>query len=402
MSAGTRHDYVDDDAGFAEVVDALRVADAYALDTEFHRERTYYPRIALVQLAWDDEVVVVDPLAVDLRPLAEILEGPATAVLHAAGQDLEVLLRACGTVPRTLFDTQVAAGFVGMSAPSLAALVEREIGVRLPKGDRLTDWLQRPLTPQQLSYAASDVVHLLDVWRNLTDQLAARGRLEWARTECEELRSRARTHRVPDEAWMRIKEARHLRGGARDVARAIAAWRERRAMDTDQPVRFVLPDLAVVAIAQRQPTTPEELRSIRGVDERHARGEIGRSLLAAVAEGRANPVERTEAPPAAELARELRPAVSLVSSWVSQLARDEQLDTTLLATRADLEALLRGDPDARLAHGWRGALVGEPIRALIEGRAALAFDGKGGLCLEERTCVSFRADPASADQPPGG
>lgn len=395
MSEPTPHEYVDDDAGLAEVVDALRVVDAYALDTEFHRERTYFPKIALLQLAWDDRVVLVDPLAVDVAPLAEVLEGPATAVLHASGQDLEVLLRACGTVPRHLFDTQVAAGFVGMSAPSLTSLVEREIGVRLPKGDRLTDWLQRPLTPQQRSYAASDVVHLLEVWRRLTADLEARGRLEWARTECEELRTRARTHREPDEAWTRIKEARHLRGSARGVVREVAAWRERRAMEIDQPVRFVLPDLAVVAIAQRQPTSLDELRSIRGVDDRHARGEVGRTLLDAVATGRDRRPERPDGPPPAELARELRPAVSLVSSWVSQLARDEQLDTTLLATRADLEALLRGDPDARLAHGWRGALVGEPIRALVEGRAALAFDGAGELRLEERSGRPFGAAGSS-------
>jgi ribonuclease D len=386
------HEWIADQRGLTEVVDALRVVDAYALDTEFHRERTYFPKIALLQLAWDDRVVLVDPLEVDLAPLAEILDGPATAVLHAAGQDLEVLLRACGTVPRHLFDTQVAAGFVGMSAPSLTALVEREIGVRLPKGDRLTDWLQRPLTPQQRDYAASDVVHLLEVWERLTEQLAARGRLEWARTECEELRDRARPHRDPEEAWTRIKEGRHLRGAARGVVREVAAWRERRAMEIDQPVRFVLPDLAVVAIAQRQPRTADELRSIRGVDDRHARGEVGRSLLEAIARGRERTIERRSGPPPAELARELRPAVSLVSSWVSQLARDEQLDTTLLATRADLEALLRGDPDARLAHGWRGALVGEPIRALVEGRAALAFDGTGGLRLEERSGRAFGTD----------
>lgn len=375
-----------DAAELAEVVAELRDEPVLALDTEFHRERTYFPKIALVQLAWRDRVAIVDPIAVDLAPLAEILEAPATTtVIHAASQDLEVLLRACGTVPRVLFDTQIAAGFLGMSNPSLGSLVEREVGIRLPKGDRLTDWLQRPLTPAQLSYAASDVAHLVEIHATQVAALEARGRLAWAEDECEALRVKARISRPPEEAWTRIKEARQLRGPARDVARAVAAWRERRAIEVDQPVRFVLADLAIVAIAQRAPRTPEDLRSIRGVDERHAKGETARQLLEAVAEGLASPIDRSEVPTNGEISRELRPAVGLVSSWISQLARDEGIDTALLATRSDLEAFLRGDADARLAEGWRGELVGEPIRRLIGGDAALAFDGRGGLVLEERS-----------------
>ncbi len=369
----------------AGIVDEIRGEEVVALDTEFHRERTYFPKIALLQLAWRDRVAIVDPLALDLTPLAEVLDSDTTTVIHAASQDLEVLIRACGTVPRTLFDTQIAAGFLGMSNPSLGSLVEREVGLRLPKGDRLTDWLQRPLTEAQLSYAASDVAHLVAIHARQVADLRARGRLEWVRDECEALRARARASRPPEEAWTRIKEARQLRGAARNVAQAVAAWRERRAIELDQPVRFVLADLAIVAIAQRAPRTADELRSIRGVDDRHAKGETARQILAAVEEGRAAPVTRSTPVANGEMSRELRPAVGLVSSWVSQLARDAQIDTALLATRSDLEALLRGDDDARLAEGWRAELVGEPIRRLIAGDAALAFDGHGGLVLEERS-----------------
>jgi ribonuclease D len=378
-------DPITDQAEFDSLVESLRAEDVMALDTEFHRERTYFPRIALVQLAWRDEVALVDPLAVDLTPLAAVLDGPATTVVHAASQDLEVLLRSCGTVPRTLFDTQIAAGFIGMSTPSLSSLVEREFGVLLPKGDRLTDWLQRPLTSAQIDYAASDVVHLVELWRRLTEQLESRGRLSWAMDECEMMRTRARISRPPEEAWQRIKEARQLRGATLNIAKAVAAWRERRAIAVDQPVRFVMADIAVVTIAQRAPTTPDQLRSIRGVDDRHAKGDTAEGLLAAVAEGKAAPVQKSTRPVTAELSRELRPAVGLVSSWVSQMARDSDLDTALLATRADLEALLRGDDDARLATGWRAELVGEPIRRLVAGDASLAFDGNGELVLEERS-----------------
>jgi ribonuclease D len=376
---------VDTRDGFAAVVDALRDEPVYALDTEFHRERTYFPKLALVQLAWRDELALVDPLAVDVAPLADVLDGPGTAVLHAADQDLEVLELACGTVPRTLFDTQLAAGFTGLSTPSLGALCERVLGVTVPKADRLSDWLGRPLAANQLEYAAGDVAHLLELHRRLVDDLTRRGRLAWALDECEELRARVRGARNPLEAWRRIKEARQLRGRARAMAQAVAAWRERRAAAIDVPVRYVMPDLAIVGIAQRPPGSIRELHKIRGLDERHLRKELAEELLEVIRKTAAAPKPpRDEAPPR-DLDRELRPAVGLVSAWVGQLARDLELDTALLATRADLEALLRGEPDARLAVGWRAELVGEPIRQLVDGRAALAFGGGGKLVLEARS-----------------
>lgn len=397
------YELVADDAGLAEVVRALRSQPAYALDTEFHRERTYYPRVALVQIAWDGDLVLIDPVGLDLTPLAKVLESEAVAVLHAADQDLEVLDLACHATPRRLFDTQIAAGFVGMATPSLASVYERELGLRVPKADRLTDWLRRPLTEDQLQYAASDVAYLLDVYARLTEQLTSRGRLQWALDECEQLRVRQRGSRDPEEAWRRIKEARSLRGQARAVARAVAAWRERRAAELDLPVRYVMPDLAVVSIAQRPPKTVRQLRDIRGLDDRHLKQEIANRLLAVISEAQDRKPSTLDEPPPPELDRELRPAVTLVSAWISQLARDLEIDTALLATRADLEMLLRGARDARLAEGWRAEIVGEPIRKLVSGEAALAFGGHGHLVLEERSrrplVPSWKLDPAS--EPPG-
>jgi len=365
------------------VVARLLEEPAFGVDTEFHREKTYFPQLALVQVSWGDERVLIDPLALDLAPFAAALTGPAVVVMHAASQDLEVLARACGVLPRELFDTQIAAAFTSHTLPSLAALVDRYYGIHLPKGDRLTDWLHRPLGEDQRTYAAADVAHLLDLHRRLTADLDELGRLDWAREECELLRRRGEVVREPDDAWLKIKEARSLKGEAAGVARAVAAWRERRAAELDQPVRFVLSDLAIVGIAQRRPDKAADLARVRGVDDRHARGAVGESLLAAVREGRATPPPRRNGPDH-ELDRKLRPAVSLVAAWVSQLARDLSIETALVATRADIEALLAGDPDARLTRGWRAELVGEPIRRLVGGEAALAFDGHGGLVLEPR------------------
>lgn len=379
------HDLIDSRAGLDDVVAQLLTEPMYALDTEFHRERTYYPKLALVQIAWRGGLVLIDPLAIDLAPLTAVLDSDALAVLHAADQDLEVLELACGTIPKELFDTQIAAGFVGMSSPSLATLYDRVLGVRVPKADRLSDWLARPLTDTQLEYAASDVAHLLEVHDRLAHQLEQRGRLGWSNDECEQIRLRARGARDPDEAWRRIKEARQLKGRAHEVVQAVAAWRERRAADLDVPPRYVMPDLAVVTIAQRPPRSAGDLHKVRGLDDRHLRGRQAEDLIAAIEHALEQPTERRDDQPPRDLDRELRPAVGLVAAWVSQLARNLEIDTTLLATRADLEALLRGDADARLAEGWRAEIVGEPVRRLVEGEAALAFNGKGELVLEERS-----------------
>jgi len=375
--------WIDNDRAFQEIVDELVTVDAFGIDTEFHRERTYFPQLALIQLSWGEDRALVDPFAVDLAPFAAALEGPATVVMHAASQDLEVLDLACGALPRDLFDTQLAAGFVGHSLPSLTALVERFFNVHLPKGDRLTDWLRRPLGADQRRYAAADVEYLLNLRDQLTEQLTERGRISWALEECEAQRARGRVVRNPEDAWLRIKEARSLRGEIASVARSVAGWRERRAAELDQPVRFVLSDLAVVGVAQRRPKTLDDLRKIRGVDERHARGKIGEAILVAAKEGMGGTVPRGEGP-TYELDRRLRPAVGLVAAWVSQLSRDLEIETSLVATRSDIELLLAGDPASRLSVGWRAELVGERIRRLVEGEAALAFDGQGNLVLEDR------------------
>ena len=378
---------ITDDAALHRFVEESLGAEAYAIDTEFHRERSYFPRIALIQINNGREVVIVDPFEVDPGPLRTLLESDSIAVLHAASQDLEVLLHWAEAIPSKIFDTQLAAGFTGLSTPSLASLHDKVLHISLPKTSRLTDWLARPLTDDQLNYAASDVAHLLELFERIRADLIERGRLEWAETECEQLRMVPRGQRDPEEAWRRIKAVRQLKGGALGVARTIAAWREKRAAELDQPVRFILSDLALVGIAQRRPSTPEQLRSVRGVDDRLSRGDLGGKLLELVAEGKDLPPPARGGGNRREPRPDLRPAVALVAAWVGQIAREMSIDPALLGTRADIEALVRGDEDARLSIGWRADLAGEPIRRLMSGEAAVAFDGDGGLVLEERSRI---------------
>lgn len=361
-------------------VDRLLGEPRYALDTEFHRERTYFPRLALVQLAGAGETVLVDPLACDLGALRRLFAGDVVAVLHAAQQDLDVLTHAVGAIPARMYDTQVAAGFLGYSTPSLVSLLQSELKIVVGKGDRLTDWLRRPLTAEQCTYAAGDVDHLLALHDTIAAALHKVGRTGWVDDACEELRTRPVGGIDPSLAWTRLKDVRSLRSRARGVAQAVAEWRERRAMAIDAPVRQVLPDLAVLGIAQRQPRTIEELAHARGIDDRHTRGVIGKELLEAVQRGLAMEVS-LPAGDSDDLDRHLRPAVSLISAWVSEVARQQRIDNALLATRNDLVSFLRGDADSRLAHGWRNEFLGEGIRKLVDGHAGLTFDGKGGLRL---------------------
>lgn len=368
-----------------DLVASAAEADRYAIDTEFHRERTYFPQVALIQIAWDDDLRLIDPLSLDLKPLATVLDGPGLCVLHAGVQDLEVLDLATGTVPKQLFDTQVAAGFLGLSNGSLKSLLDRFCNVNLPKGDRLTDWLRRPLTDDQLRYAAADVEHLLALTDTIQSQLIAEGRLEWAFEESALLRDRPRNRRVPEEAILRIKEARSLKGSAFRVATAVGAWRERRAAEADVPVRQVLSDLGVVAVAQQAPTSVSQLNDLRGVERRHLRNGADKEILTAVQAGLRMTGGEVRPARSPELPRQLRPVVSLVTAWISQLARDHRLDPALLATRSDIEALLKGDPESRLNTGWRADMVGTPIAQLVAGDAAVAFDGDGQLVLEARS-----------------
>ncbi len=383
--------WIDTDADFGDLVKQLADSDSYGLDTEFHRERTYHARLALLQLSWPGGVAVVDPTVVDVAPLADVLEGPGLCLMHAASQDLEILVRVCGTLPTRVFDTQVAAGFVGYSSVGLAGLVQGELGLRLPKADRLTDWLSRPLPAGAIEYAAADVVHLHELYDRLVAKLEDRGRLEWAIDECEVHRIRTTSGQVPDRAWWRIKEARSLRGRAAAVAQVLAAWRERKAADVDRPVRFLLADLALVAMAQRPPTTEDDLRRVRGLDDGKRKGSAARELLAVVAEGVELPLEDVQVPPSEGVDRSRRAAASLVSAWAAQRARDLDIDAATLATRADIESLLMGD-GGRLATGWRHDVVGEPIRALAAGEASLAVDPQGRLRLETRSGVALTED----------
>ncbi|HEY8217958.1 MAG TPA: HRDC domain-containing protein [Acidimicrobiia bacterium] len=381
MSNDSTH-WVDDDRSLQRVVDTLRSEPEYGLDTEFMAEKTYYPQLCLVQLSWPAGVALVDPFACDVRALAALLAEPSTMVTHAGGADLPIIERACGARPRAVFDTQLAAGFVGLGQPSLVSLVQSVLDVHLDKGDQLADWTRRPLSASARRYGAGDVAHLLPLAAALRQRIDDLGRAEWVAAESEILLRTPSRDADPEIAWWRIKGARSLRGRRACVAQAVAAWRERRAQETDRPARFVVSDLTLAAVVQRPPSDTDELAHIRGAGSLPRA--VTRGILDAIEQGRAMDPADLREPPRHGDDPSLEAAVGLLTGWAAQVAGGERVDARLLATREDVKAVVNGRP-SRLDDGWRAAMIGEDVHALVNGDAVIRLVGGGRrLSLERR------------------
>jgi ribonuclease D len=375
--------WVDSNSNLKELVDAIVKQESVAVDTEFHRERTYYPKLALIQIAWSTGCYLIDPFAVDLTLLHEAFASSTTFVFHAFEQDLDILERSVGIIPRLLFDTQIAAGFLGLAKASLATLLERFSGISLPKADRLTDWTARPLNPAQIEYAASDVLWLLDLRALLEEELSHRLRAQWAQEEIELAATRRRQEVPLDDVWLRIKECRGLPKDARRFAQAVARWREERARALDIPTRFLLSDLSIAAIAQVRPRSLAELAGVRGLDLRRIGPGIDRELLEVIANARRStttpqiPVYEAVAP------RGSGALISLCNAWVYAKAHQQEIDPALIGTRDEVSEFLFGT-SSRLREGWRFNLIGADLLAIKSGEKAVYVTQNGSLDLVVR------------------
>jgi ribonuclease D len=381
----------------AEITRAAATAKAsgrLGIDTEFISEGRYRPLLCLVQVVVDQpggsSVVLIDTLAGDapVQPIAALLADPSVeVVLHAGRQDVAILRRAWDTDVLTIFDTQIAAGFAGQSAQSgYGNLIGAMLGRRLAKTASYTRWNARPLSAEQLRYAVEDVAQLLELTDELKRRLRDAGRLEWAVEECRRLQS-ASEERDPDTVWERLPRISQLDPRSRAVARALAAWRERAASREDRPVGSVLADQVVVEVARRRPSTLDELARIRGV-HRSVLNRRGDGILAAVARGLADPpIPRERAQPRSEPADV--PVIALAEAWLRARALEAGLAYELVASRAELEAVVGAarraepEPPVRALTGWREQLVGADLRDLVAGRRALAVDGDLRLRLLE-------------------
>ncbi len=364
-----------------------------AIDTEFVSERRYQALLCLAQVAVPDPDVpggvrteVLDPIAdeLDPAPLAEVLADPAIEiVVHAGRQDVAILRRSWSTEVTNVFDTQIAAGFLGFgNQEGYESLVRKVLRVKLKGSEGFTRWDKRPLTEQQLEYAGDDARLLLELGTELERRLTERGRLDWAREECLVV-SESNDERSADRAYERLPRIGRLSDSARAVARELAEWREDAARGADRAPGSILPDQALVELARRTPRDRHGLEQIRGLPPPtlHRRGD---ALLAAIERGR----QRTPPPAPAELPpRESAdaPLISLAQALVRHRSSESKVAVELIATQAELSTLLsalrRGEDGngLRVTSGWRARLVGDELRELAAGEVALSANPAGGL-----------------------
>ncbi len=358
---------VHSDAEMARALDAIEAASVLAIDTEFMRVDTYYPRFCLLQIATPDAVYCIDPLAdIDLPGLgARLAATRQPKIMHAARQDLEVLGAIGAGALQPLVDTQLAAALLGLSDQiSYAAIVEQYCGVVIDKSQTRTDWAQRPLSAEQLRYAGLDVAYLLPVWRALERELEAQGKLEWLREEVERLLA------VQDEAtapWQRLKGLSQLDARGQAVARALAEWRETVARASDRPRTWILRDEVILALARHRPRRLAELADVQGLPAGTVRRH-GELLLQTVNDPE---LELSAAVPNRTV--RLSPAGTRLLGELQQRVRERaeaaKVAPTLVASRRDLEQLICGEGTPRFVSGWRAALVGEELVALRAGHA---------------------------------
>jgi ribonuclease D len=374
----------------------VRTAGRFGIDTEFVGEGRYRTLLCVIQLVVSDdaglEVVVLDALdeATDLAPIAALLADPQIEVIvHAGRQDVALLRRCAQTEVTRIFDTQIAAGFAGLSAQAGYDTLLREVlGVRVQKTASYTRWDRRPLDAEQLAYAREDVLHLLDLAGELQHRLGDEERLEWAYEECRYLEG-VSDARDTDAVFARLPRVNSLTPSARAIARELVVWREELAERQDRPVSTVLNDAALVELAKRAPRTPEQLDQIRGVNPGSMR-KRGGDLLSTIARASSLPpipveVERHEAGTPLD-----GPQIALAEALVRALALEAGLAYELIAARADLSAIVasvrsgRAEPDVRTLVGWRRELVGNELVAMLRGARSIAVGAGGALAIDER------------------
>lgn len=347
---------------------------AIAVDTEFLRERTYHPRLCLVQVATPDECAVIDVIAIDnLAPLAILMRDEGTVkVFHACSQDMEVLNYTLGALPAPIFDTQIAAAFLGeRMQTSYNGMVHAFCGVTLPKSESLTDWSRRPLTPEQIEYALDDVRYLIKAYDVIMERLDESGRASWVLDEIKPLTDRS--HYVVDRrvAFKRVKRVNSLTRRQLAVARELAAWREARAEYSNIPRKWLMSDEVLIALSKRPPHDAASLRRVRGTEQLSDADVAG--ALSVIARGESCPADkypfiaRTHKPASPEL----ESVIDLMYALIRLVGERSGVATAMIASRDDLVDYVDHPQDSPLREGWRFELVGTLIDDLLNGDIGL-------------------------------
>jgi ribonuclease D len=380
---------ITDTAALAALCDRLRQETFVTIDTEFMRERTYWPELCVVQLGGETDVAVVDALApgLDLAPLGALLADPAvTKVFHACRQDVEIFVLRFGDTPRPLFDTQIAAMVAGFGDQvGYDTLVGSLAGFHIDKAHRFSDWAARPLSPAQVTYAAGDVTWLRVVYQKLVTRLAREARLDWVAAEMASLADPATYRPDPATVWERLKPRssnRRFLGLLRDIT----AWREREAQRADIPRQRVIKDEILLELAATAPQTADQLGRARGISRGFAEGRMGAALLEAIAASQALPDDAMpQAPPRRE-SRGSPALVSLLKVLLSAKSEQHNIAPRLLASSEDIERLASETaPNVPALEGWRAEMFGRDAMALKQGHITLGIDGNRIVLVKARS-----------------
>ena len=378
--------FVTTQEALAELCNELSHSAFVAIDTEFIREKTYYPQLCLIQVASDSTLACIDPLAVkDLGPLEKILyDDKITKVFHAARQDMEIFTLLFGRPPVPLFDTQIAASLLGASDQiGYANLVNSVLGVQLDKSQSRTDWFKRPLDPAQIEYAADDVRYLVQVYHNQVAQLDQLGRAEWLRDDFAELTNPATYQANTDNVWRKLGGINNLRGVQLAIALELVRWRETMAVQKDRPRKHILADELIIDISRLRPKSLEELSSLRSAQS-NIRESYGPAIVENVIRALALPKESWPTLPAFSKPTVGEEAtVDVLNALIKFAAHRDKIAPTALCGRKELESLVQGERDLPILHGWRRQHGGETLMQFLNGELVLSA-GENGLVLSPK------------------
>ncbi len=369
--------YVDTPQQLSELCAKLADVPWIILDTEFLREKTYFPKFCLLQIAANGIVACVDPLALEtLDALFEIIFNPRiTKVFHSGRQDLEIIFNLYGKLPGPVFDTQIAAPLLGLGEQiSYAGLVAELLGVNLTKSHSRTDWTRRPLSPEQIRYAADDVIYLEQAYLTMRPRLEKLNRLSWLEGDFQELLDTANYENPPELAWQRIGGVNQLKSKPLSIVQTLAAWREQTARSQDLPRGWVLKDDALLDLARQQPANIDELKLVRGIDDRVVKrhGAIICRMIQEAA-GRC-PQAVGQKNRTGKKTVEQEAVFDLLMAVVRLRAAQNTINASVLASRKDLEQLFDGDPHSSLLHGWRKTMVGDELSSVLRGEVTLSIE----------------------------
>jgi ribonuclease D len=383
------------------LVEHLRASGGFAFDTEFVSEDTFEPVLCLVQVATNDRLAVIDPFKVgDMLPFWDLVNDPTIeVVMHAAGEDLRIGKIQSGRLPERVLDVQVAAGLVGFGYPSsLGNLVSQILGITLAGGETRTDWRRRPLSDAQLRYALDDVRHLLDLADRLDQRIIKLGRAEWAEEEYRDLIRRIES-RDDEDRWRRLPGLQHLNRRGLEVARRLSDWRRENARRGDRPLRQVLRDDLLVAIAKRQPNNRRDLEALRDYNRPHLL-RVSTEILAVIADAQTVlPEDLPESFGRHEEGPGLAMVINLLSATLTRCSAQARVAASLVGSQADLKELVRWylgeapeEPRPDLARGWRGDVCGEALLDVLAGRRSLRI-------VDPTAPVPVALDEARAEDP---